>query len=112
MREGLLLMDGDGEKGLFERLADEMGPGEVLVGLTTIKVEEVEVEPVSKEEAVRVGNNWYTESGVDFYKKMGVALICAYEDDRAAVKAAFPEMWEKYDYEPDENGRPMAEGEE
>lgn len=112
------------EKGVFQGLQDkismEVDPKEKSIGVEYVlllqkaqRLEQelaatmitIDVEEVSREEAFRVGNNWSGFSESSFLNRAGQALLYASPAERAAMKDAFPDEWEQWDCECDENGR-------
>lgn len=122
MAKDLILMDEE-NTGCNWRLLNEalddtedakvLAQGECGLGFVDVRLvelaQDVPVKPVSRVEALRVCNNWY-DSDDPFLTQLANAIRVANAERIMVIKAAFIDAWERYDYEPDENGRPIADG--
>ncbi len=100
----------------FQKLREAMEEQDTgIVEVTMVEV--VEVSPVSRKEACRVGGNWASfaistqaimnDCSSGFLAGVGAFMYMANAEERAAIKTAFPDMWAKWDGDFDTNGRPM-----
>ena len=69
-----------------------------------------ETKPINKLEIARVSDNMRSHSNCRFFEYIGAALMWATDEQSRAVKEAWPDEWDRWNIDLDENGRPLLEG--
>jgi hypothetical protein len=67
--------------------------------------------PLNKLEIARVSDNMRSHSKSRFFEHIGAALMCSNDEQSRAVKEAFPDEWDRWNCDLDENGRLLLDSE-